>query len=241
MENPGYIALSRQMVLRREMDVLANNLANLTTPGFKGERMLFVEHLKGTAHNEKIRFVQDIATVRDLQPGPLTHTGSPFDLAIRGAGYFAVETAEGKRFTRAGGFALDAEGRIVNAKGQALLDDGGAPMTVPTEATDVTVAQDGTVSTDQGEIGRIRLVQFDRPQGLKKQAGGLFDPAGQAPLPVETPVIEQGKVEGSNVAGIVEMTKMISAVRSYQAAAKMADEEHQRQRRAIDALGAGRS
>ena len=229
------------MVLRREMDVLANNLANLTTPGFKGERMLFVEHLKSTAHNEKIRFVQDIATVRDLKPGPLTHTGSPFDLAIRGAGYFAVATAEGERFTRAGGFALDADGQIVNAHGQALLDDGGAPMTVPTEATDVTVAQDGTLSTDQGEIGRIRVVQFDRPQALKRLQHGLYAAAGQQPLPVEFPDIQQGKLERSNVAGVVEMTTLIATVRSYQAAANLADQEHQRQRRAIEALAGVRT
>ncbi len=241
MENPGYIALSRQMVLRRETEVLANNLANLTTPGFKGESMLFVEHLKRTNHKEKVRFVQDIATVRDLKPGPLTHTGSPLDLAIRGPGYFAVETAAGERYTRAGGFALDAEGRIVNAHGQALLDDGGAPLSVPTEASDVTIAQDGTVSTDQGEVGRIRLVRFDDPQALKKLQQGLYSAAGQAPLPVENPDIQQGKLERSNVAGVVEMTKLIATVRSYQSAAKLADQEHQRQRRAIDALASVRT
>ncbi len=228
------------MVLRREMDVLANNLANLTTPGFKAERMLFVEHLKRTDHQEKIRFVQDIATVRDLKPGPLTHTGSPLDLAIRGDGYFAVETAGGERYTRAGGFALDAEGQVVNAQGQALLDDGGSPLTVPTETAAVTVAQDGTVSSEDGEIGRIRLVRFDKPQALKKLQHGLYSAAGQEPLPVQTPDIQQGKLERSNVAGVVEMTTMIATVRSYKAAANLAEQEHQRQRRAIEALASVR-
>ena len=203
--------------------------------------MLFVEHLKRTDHQEKIRFVQDIATVRDLKPGPLTHTGSPLDLAIRGDGYFAVETAGGERYTRAGGFALDAEGQIVNAQGQALLDDGGSPLTVPTETAAVTVAQDGTVSSEDGEIGRIRLVRFDKPQALKKLQHGLYSAAGQEPLPVQTPDIQQGKLERSNVAGVVEMTTMIATVRSYKAAANLAEQEHQRQRRAIEALASVRT
>ena len=88
MENPGYIALSRQMVLQRKMDVLAQNVANLTTPGYRAESLLFVEHLKRTAPGEKVRFVQDIATLRDLKTGPIAHTGNTFDLAIAGEGYF---------------------------------------------------------------------------------------------------------------------------------------------------------
>jgi flagellar basal-body rod protein FlgF len=228
------------MVLRRQMDLVANNLANLTTPGYRGESMLFIEHLARTAPREKISFVRDIATVRDLKSGPMNHTGNALDLAIRGAGYFAVETPDGERYSRAGGFTLDAEGQIVNAQGRAVLSDGGAPMVVPTDAAAITVARDGTVSTDQGEVGRLRLVRFDNDQALQKREGGLYDAGRQEPLPVENPVIEQGKLEGSNVAGIVEMTKMIAAVRSYQSATNMANEEHERQRRAIETLGASR-
>jgi len=241
VENPGYIALSRQMVLRRQMDVLAHNLANLATPGYRGESMLFVEHLRQTEPKQKITFVQDLATFRDVKPGPLTHTGNSLDLAIRGEGYFTVETAEGPRYTRAGSFTLDSTGQMVTAEGLPILGESGAPLIVPSDSAALTVARDGTVSTDQGEIGRVRPVRFENEQALVKQAGGLYDPAGQTALPVETPVVEQGKVEGSNVAGIVEMTKMISAVRSYQAASSMADEEHQRQRRAIETLGTARS
>jgi flagellar basal-body rod protein FlgF len=236
MENPGYIALSRQMVLRRQMDLLANNLANLTTPGYRGESMLFVEHLKPTQPREQVAFVQDLATVRDLRAGPMSHTGNPLDLAIKGEGYFAVETPEGERYTRAGGFTLDPDGQIVTVKGYPLLGKGGAPITVPPDSGAVTVARDGTVSSDQGELGRIRLVGFGNEQALAKLEGGLYDAKDQEPLSLEEQDIQQGKLEASNVAGIVEMTKLISAVRSYQAAANMANQEHQRQRRAIDAL-----
>lgn len=241
VENPGYIALSRQMVLRRQMDMVANNLANLTTPGFKGESMLFVEHLARTEPREKISFVRDIATIRDLKAGPMTETGSPFDLAIRGEGYFAIETPEGTRYTRAGGFTPDPDGRIVSAQGFALLDDGGAPITIPVDALSVAVARDGTISTDQGELGRVQVVRFDNQQALKRQANSLYDAAGQAALPVEQPDVQQGKLESSNVAGVVEMTRLVATVRSYEAAAKLANNEHERQRRAIDALATARS
>ena len=152
----------------------------------------------------------------------------------------STHTQAGPRLNRAGGFTLDATGQVVTSDGLPVLGDGGAPLTIPTDATAIHVARDGTISTDQGEVGQIRPVRFENEQALKKQAGGLYDPAGEAPLPVDLPVIEQGKIEGSNVSGIVEMTKMIAAVRRYQAAAKMSDEEHQRQRRAIDALGSAR-
>lgn len=224
------------MVLKRQMEVVANNLANLSTPGFKGEAMMFIEHLARTAPREKISFVQDIATVRDLKSGPMTETGNPFDLAIRGEGYFAVQTPDGERYTRAGGFTLDPDGQIVTARGYALLSDGGAPFIVPTDARDVVIAEDGTVSTDEGELGRIGLVRFENEQALRKLANGLFETAGQQPEPVVDPDIQQGKIESSNVAGVVEMTRMIEIVRSYQAAADLAKQEHERQRRAIEAL-----
>lgn len=241
MENPGYIALSRQMVLRRQMDVVANNVANMATPAFKGEGMMFVEHLRRTEPGERVRFVQDIATVRDLRSGPLTHTGGVLDLAIQGDGYFAVETPDGQRYTRAGGFTLDPEGQIVTAQGYPVLSDGGAPLTLPVDADEITVSRDGTIATDQGEIGRVAVLGFADEQALRHLEGGLYDPDGQEAVPVETPEVEQGALEGSNVAGVVEMTKLIATVRSYQAAAKMADEEHQRQRRAIDGLAPVRS
>jgi flagellar basal-body rod protein FlgF len=180
MENPGYIALSRQMVLRRQMDLLANNLANLTTPGYRGESMLFVEHLKPTQPREQVAFVQDLATVRDLRAGPMSHTGNPLDLAIKGEGYFAVETPEGERYTRAGGFTLDPDGQIVTVKGYPLLGKGGAPITVPPDSGAVTVARDGTVSSDQGEglerPGRAR----PHPPGRLRQRAGARQARGRA-------------------------------------------------------------
>ncbi len=236
MENPGYVALSRQMVLRRQMEAVAHNLANLNTPGFKAESMVFVEHLERTLPREKVSFVQDIATVRDLRPGPVKATGNELDLSIRGDGYFAVETPEGERYTRAGHFALSPDREIVNSNGYPLLSDAGTPLTIPDDTTEIVVADDGTVSTDEGELGRIQLVRFQNQQALTRQENGLYGAGGQVAEPDEDSVIQQGTLEGSNVVGVVEMTKMIDTVRSYQAVARMSNEEHERQRRAISAL-----
>ncbi len=240
MENPGYVALSRQMVLQRQMSIVANNVANLTTPGFRGESLVFVEHLKTTQPREKVRFVQDIATVPDLQPGPLSNTNNPLDLAIQGEGYFAIETPQGERYSRAGAFALDPDGQIVTTDGFALQGDGGS-LVVPPDAGDIVVAGDGTVSTDQGILGRVKLVRSANDYALKREASGLYDADGQPALPVDNPQVQQGKIELSNVAGVVEMTKLVATVRSYQAAATMVEEEHERQRRAIGALATTRS
>ena len=241
MENPGYVALSRQMVLKRQMDVVANNIANLTTPGFRAESMVFIEHLARTVPQERVSFVQDIATVHDLRPGPMTTTGNSLDLAIRGDGYFAVETPEGERFTRAGHFALDAQGQVVTTAGYPVLSDAGTPIVIPEQSEEIVVADDGTISTDEGLLARLRLVRFENQQALARQENGLYDAGAQDAEPADDSAVQQGTLESSNVLGVVEMTKMMATVRSYQTAATLTNEEHERQRRAITALAPVRS
>ncbi|NIA69452.1 flagellar basal-body rod protein FlgF [Pelagibius litoralis] len=237
MENAGYIALSRQMVLRREMDVIANNMANLNTPAYKGESMLFVEYLEKTDSGEKMSFVQDIGLVRNLTEGNLSATDNPLDTAISGDAYYEVETPLGPRYTRNGAFRLNAEGELITVNGDKVLGDGGNPITLPPNSRDVTITRDGTVSTDQGPAGKIRLARFENEQALIKQANGLYEADGQDALPAEGSEVVQGMVEDSNVAGIIEMTKMIATVRSYSSTGRMVNNEHERLRRAIQALG----
>jgi flagellar basal-body rod protein FlgF len=237
MENAGYIALSRQMTLRREMDVLANNMANLNTPAYKGQSMLFVEYLETSDSGEKMSFVQDVALVRNLTEGEMTRTENPLDLAISGKAYFEIETPTGPRYTRNGVFQLNADRELVTAGGRRVLGDGGAPVVLPPDSSDVTVTRDGTVSTDQGPAGRLRLVRFEDEQALVKLADGLYDADGQDALPADGAEVLQGMVEGSNVQGILELTRMIQTVRSYSSAGRMVNDEHERQRRAIQSLG----
>lgn len=237
MENAGYIALSRQMVLRREMDVLANNMANLNTPAYKGQSMLFVEYLETSDSGEKMSFVQDISLVRNLTEGPMSATDNPLDLAISGDAYFEVETPVGSRFTRKGVFQLNADREIVTSTGEPLLGEGGGPIVLPPNTAEVTVTRDGTVSTELGPAGRIRLARFEDEQALVKTADGLYDPQDQDVLPAEDAEVIQGMVEGSNVQGIIELTRMIETTRQYAAAGRLVNDEHERLRRAIQTLG----
>ena len=238
MENSLTIALARQSVLARQMDVIATNLANLETAGFKSEHMIFSELIEQTGSQEFLSIVHDVSFVRDLTEGPFTGTHSPLDLAIHGDGYFVVDTPDGERYTRHGVFQLDDNGNIVTTEGHPVLSSGGAPIAIPLDATDIAIARDGTISADTNEIGRIKLVRFDDPQALSKVGSGLYDAEGQTPQPANDSEVVQGMVEGSNVQGVVEMTRMIDTVRAYQAAAKLADTEHQRILDAIEALTA---
>ncbi len=236
MENSLTVALARQSVLGRQMDVIATNLANLETAGFKAENMIFTEHLEQTAEGEILSLVHDVGFVRDLSAGPMVGTQSPLDLAIHGQGYFAVETPDGERYTRHGVFQLDADGQIVTTEGNPVLNNGGAPISIPLETSSITITRDGTVSADAQEVGKIKLVSFENPQALSKAGSGLYEAIDQTPTTDSDSEILQGMVESSNVKGVVEMTRMVDTVRSYQAAAKLADTEHQRILDAIDAL-----
>ncbi len=236
MENSLTIALSRQSVLSRQMDVIATNLANLETAGFKAENMIFTELLEQTAEGEVLSLVHDVSFVRDLSEGPMVGTQSPLDLAIHGQGYFVVDTPDGERYTRHGVFQLDDGGQIVTTEGHPVLNNGGAPIVVPLDTSRITITRDGTISADAQEIGQIKLVSFESPQALSKIGSGLYEAIDQTPTTDPDSEVLQGMVENSNVKGVVEMTRMIDTVRSYQAAAKLADTEHQRILDAIEAL-----
>ena len=236
MENALTIALARQTVLSRQMDVIATNLANINTTGFKAEQMIFTEQLEETAEGEFISIVHDVGFTRNLAEGPLSGTGSPLDLAIHGRGYFVVDTPDGTRYTRHGVFQLDASRQIVTTEGNPVLNSGGAPITVPEDTSNIVVARDGTISADTTEIGKIQIVRFADEQALIKTGSGLYDAETQTAEPTTESEILQGTVESSNVSGVTEITRMIDTVRSYQAAAKLADTEHQLILDAIDAL-----
>ncbi len=237
MENSLVAALARQSVMTRQMEVIATNLANLNTVGFKAETLLFTEHLARTAdHQEALSLVHDVSITRNLAEGPITKTGNPLDLAIRGSGYFPVQTPDGPRYTRDGTFQLDDSGQIVTAEGYPVLGAGGAPITVPPEAGSIAFARDGTLSGNDGPIDRLQVIRFENEQALTKLGGNLYDAGDQAPRPTPDAEIVPGAVEGANVSGVSEITRMIDTVRGYQAAARMAESEHQRILDAIEAL-----
>lgn len=239
MENTSYVALSRQGALRRQMDVVANNLANMSTHGFKGGSMMFVEHLVKSKGGEnpispRLAFTRDIATMLNTAPGALETTGNPLDIAIQGEGYFALQTPDGESYTRNGRFQLDNTGQLVNQLGQAVLADGGAPVVFAPEDTEIVISRDGTISTNNGELGKLRVVSFENEQRLERISGAQFtSPDDNPPQDIENPDVLQGAVEGSNVEPIVEMSRMIEIHRTYDGVRNFMEREDERQRSMI--------
>ncbi len=241
METTSLIALSRQSALQRQIDIVANNIANMNTNGFKGERMMFVEHLVKSQGGEKLTgsklsYVRDIATMTDQSIGPMQKTGNPLDLAVTDEGFFVVQTDKGERYTRNGRFQLDDGGQIVTQTGDPVLSSGGEPFFLSPEDTEITISRDGTVSTNNGELGKIKLVTFDNLQKLKRFAGGLFS-SEETPRDVEVPDIAQGTLEGANVKPIFEMAKMIELSRKYDNIRNFIDREDERTRKMIKDMG----
>ena len=235
MKNTSYIALSRQTVVRRQMDILANNIANAATPAFKSEHMLFVEHLARSGSAQSLSFVQDVAVVRDTAEGAFTQTGNTLDLAISGDGYFVVETPEGVRYTRAGALRLDEDGALITSQGFALLDQNGRPLTVPSGDSTIEIAPDGTLATETGQVGQLKVVRFANEQALRRTFGGIYE-TNDEPLEAPDARVMQGMIEESNVQPIIEMTNLISAMRGYQSTQRLIEAEHQRQRQVIESL-----
>ena len=243
MENPAYIALSRQMVLSRQLDIIANNLANANTASYKREDLAFVEYMvkPDSAGNPtfvradgKVAMVQDLGMVRDTDQGPMTKTDAPMDLAISGDGYFVVDTEFGPRYTRLGRFQVDANSQMVTSDGYAVQGTDG-PIFVPPDDGEVKIARDGTISTDGGPLGRVQLVRFEDEQALRHAGSGLYI-ADEAPLPAPDSEVIQGMVEESNVQPVIELTQMIAVLRNFQAAQKMIDTQDEMQRRVINTI-----
>lgn len=242
MENAELIGLSRQAVLRRHLDVIANNLANMNTTGFKGEKFLFQEFLMPRAEASGFRsqdrdlsYVQEGQPFNDFTSGAVRSTGNPLDLAIDGDAWFVVNAAGQERYTRAGAFTLDQTGTLTTMDGNPVLGDGG-PITFRADESNISVAADGTVSSSAGGKGRLRLVHFDNNDSLQREGSTLF--SGANALPADRTVrITQGAVEQSNVRSVVEITRLVEVTRAYTSLAKVMAEADQLNADAIDQLG----
>lgn len=234
MDAAGYVALSRQSGLMREMQIVANNIANISTTGFRREGVVFAEHVARMAAGPSLSIPHASGRLVDLSQAGLVPTGGAFDLGIQGPGFFLVETPAGNRLTRAGSFIPNAEGELVTPDGHRLLDLGGAPVFVPPGVT-VSVGADGTVAADGLAVGQIGLWQPADPLALRHQSGTLFD--GGALEPVEGGTIRQGFLEDSNVNPVAEIARMIEVQRAYEMGQKFLETEDSRARTVIQTLG----
>lgn len=237
MESTGYVALNRQAGLLKELETVAQNIANASTSGYRREGVVFSEFVAGTGRNSNSLSIGH-ANGRhvDLTQGALKQTNGTFDFAIEGEGFFLVATPDGDQLTRAGVFTPSPDGILVAPDGAALLDAGGAPVLVPAGAASIAVGADGTLSADGQPIAQIGLWGPADPMNMTRSAGARFDPGGQA-VPLETGRILQGFIEGSNVDPVAELTRMIEVQRAYELGTSFLDREDERVRTSIRIMG----
>ena len=240
MDNASYVALSRETALWRQMAVVGNNMANANTPGFKGEQMMFTSYLAKTKSDaspfgRKLAFAQDYGVLHDTREGPLTQTGDSLDVAIHGPGYYTVDTPGGQRFTRDGHFRLDATGMMVTSAGYPVLQKNGNPIVFAPNESSITIAGDGTISTENGVIGNLLVSNFPNEQLLQPMGDGTYQTT-QTPTPVAHANVVQGMIEDSNVQPVAEMTNMLNILRNYEGVMNLIQSEHDRQLKAIDTL-----
>jgi len=248
--NTLLIGLSRQTVLRRELDIVANNIANLNTTGFKADGAVFSEFLHSASSSadigplgRRMSFVQDTMTWHDMSQGGMQQTGNPLDVAIEGDAFLVVQTPRGERYTRNGALHINAQGQLVTTAGHQVLSDGG-PVTFSPNDRDILINPDGTIRvregtsiTDNGR-GKLRLASFANPQRLQKDGSSVFmAPDGMQPQPPGPNVrIAQGMIEKSNVRSVVEMTRMIELTRAYTEIANVLNQQGELRKNAIDRL-----
>jgi flagellar basal-body rod protein FlgF len=236
MDNAIYASLTRQAGLMAEMRVVANNIANANTTGFRREGVIFAEHLSALDRNgDTLSMAHARGRTLDLDQGVLTQTNGNFDLAIEGEGFFLVETPDGTRLTRAGAFLPSAEGEVMTAEGFRLLDEGMAPIIVPAGASGVAIGADGTLSANGVVFGKIGVFNAPDDAQLTHQGGTAFT-TDSPPEPVDDARIRQGFLEESNVDSVFEITRMIEVQRAYELGQSFLDGEDQRIRSAITGM-----
>lgn len=238
MDNPSYVTLARQSGLLKNLDVVSNNISNMSTTGFRREGVVFTEVVErlsvlgGSSSQAGAR-----GRLTDFGQAALRATGGAFDLAIEGDGFFVIETEQGPALTRAGAFARNAEGDITTPDGRRLLDEGEAPVFIPADAGEVAIATDGTISADGQPLGRIAVVTVEDRSLLSRAQGGLFT-TDQAFIPADDASVFHGFVEGSNVDPVRELTRMIEIQRAYEMGQSFLSNEDERMRQVVKVIGA---
>jgi flagellar basal-body rod protein FlgF len=246
MENTLLIGLSRQTVLERQLDVVANNIANVNTAGFKADQSLFEEYLTSGAHEDnfkpgdrRVSYVQDRGTYRDFAQGAPEQTKNPLDVAITGNAFLVVQASGGERYTRDGGLQMNNLGQLVTQAGNPVLGTSGPIVFQPTDH-DINISPDDTVTVVEGNgrtdslRGKLRLVSFADAQKLLKEGSNLY--SGEGAAPDLKSQVQQGYIEKSNVNGVAEMSRMIEITRAYTQIATMLQQESDLHKSAIEKL-----
>lgn len=224
-----YPTLGRQAGLLREMDVIAQNIANANTTGYRAEGLIFAEHIIGGGRaGPSVSFAHATGRETRFEQGGMEQTGGTFDLAIEGDGYFVVDVGGTPHLTRAGAFVAGSDGGLQTMEGYPVLDEGGAPLFVPPGVDGIRVAPDGTMSADGQPIGRVAVVEPADPGAMTRRAGTMFEAAEYQP--VEDPAVAQGFLEASNVNPVLQIARMVAVQNAYQMGQGFMDKEDERMR-----------
>ncbi len=240
MDNLQLLAVQTQRVMQRRMETAANNLANVSTFGFKADALLTEMDARAPARSRDtpsdVRFVRDVGLTRDMRQGAITRTGEPLDVAIEGDGFFTVQGPDGPLYTRDGAFRMDAAGQLITDNGDAVLNAGGAPIVFDPQGDRPQIGADGAISIAGVEVGRLGVVAFTDSRGLEKVGDNLWSPTGTAVTTFEGRVV-QGAIEASNVNPVLELTRIIEISRAYESAARIVKSGDDLRQRAIERLG----
>jgi len=240
MENSLYVGLSRQLVLEHAMTMVANNVANVNTPGYRAQNPMFQEYVAkagaGYSDQDPLSMVYDMGQYDTTTPGVVQVTGGTYDVALEGPGFMEVMTPSGAtQYTRAGDFSVNSNGELVTSAGFNVSGPGGNAIAIPAGTKEVVITKAGEITADGNVVGRISVVEFDNVQDLKPEGNGLYSASVPGRAATET-FVKQGVLEGSNVNAIQEMTRMIEINRTYQSTMRMLNSEHERQVGAIQKL-----
>ena len=242
MDNTLYVTLSRQMTLRHELDIVANNVANADTSGFKVESLMLATRPSAPAVTQggpkPVKFVYDTGVARDFGQGSLHRTDNPTDVGIEGQGFFQVTTPDGPRYTRDGRFRLDDTGKLTTQSGLPLAGDGGGDIVIDPQKGPITIATDGSISQGSERVGKVGVVRFDTLSVLEKTGDNLFrNTSNQQPQPAADVRVRQGMLEGSNVNTVSEITRLLEVTRTYEQMAKIMDSAADLSRRSVERMG----
>ncbi|MGB0720271.1 MAG: flagellar basal-body rod protein FlgF [Bdellovibrionales bacterium] len=238
MENSLYLGLSRQMVLRTDMNIVANNVANVDTNGYRGQNLIFEEYIsKPRGYDDPLSFVANRGQYQVSDAGPLKATENPLDVALVGPGFMGVVGPDGEiAYTRDGSFQIDANGTLITQAGHAVASAGGGQITIPQGSTEVRIDEKGNVSNQDGQLGQIMIAEFDNVQDLEQFGDNLYGIGNGTAIEASNTRAKQGYLEGSNVKSVLEMSRMIKISREYQSLQNMMNSENERLREAIRKL-----
>lgn len=234
MSSGIYIATAGAIAQSNALDTTANNIANASTAGFRGERLSFREAL-GRAKSPDVHMVDTGSQAIDQTQGVLTQTGNPLDIALEGDGYLGVNTSNGERYTRAGNLQLNDQQQLATADGNTVRGVGGQPITVPPDTKDLSIDAAGHVSADGNVVGQLELVNF-APGQMRREGATLYAASGEPKG--DAPKVHSGVLEGSNVNVVRGIVDLVKVSRTYESLMKIIQGYHSVESKAATTLGA---